>query len=73
MEILTNLVKQKKITDKDVTIYMFIELYPLKTARDLSIISGKNYSRLTESINRLLQFNLIMETNERPKKYIKNE
>lgn len=73
METLARMIKEKKITDKDVTTFIFIELYPLKSAKDLAIIMGKDYSRLTQSINRLLQNNLIIENNERPKKYVKNE
>lgn len=73
MENWISLIKQKKITDKDLTVLVFIELYPLKNARDISTITGKNYSRLTESLNRLERYNLILSTNERPKKYMKNE
>jgi len=54
---------------KDIVVYMFIKEYPLNTSRDLSIIAGSNYGRLTESINILLELNLILKTETYPARY----
>jgi len=58
---------------KDIVIYMFIIEYPFKTSRELSFITGCNYTRLTESINKLLKEEKIIKTETYPSKYMINE
>lgn len=68
------LIKTKQITYKDVVIFYFIEQKNFKSAIEISRLSGVNYARLLESLNRLLEQNLICKTDEaRPKYYIKEE
>lgn len=66
---LRRLLKEKKISYKDISIYYWISIYNLKTAKELSYLTGSNYSRLTESLNNLLKWDLIIKTKDYPTKY----
>ena len=63
----------KNLSYKDIVIMIFILEYPLKTAKELSYISGCNYARLTESIKKLLKEKKIIKTETYPVKYMINE
>jgi len=63
----------KELSYKDIVIMLFIDEYPLKTAKELSLIINCNYARLTESLNSLLLVELIIKTEDYPPRYIKNE
>ena len=62
-----------KLGYKDIVIYMFVKEYELRTAKELSIISSCNYTRLTESLIKLLDEKLIVSTKQHPKRYNINE
>lgn len=67
-EIIKHLNK-KNISNKDVVIYLYIERYPYKTAQQISNILGCDYSRVFETLHKLLQLDLINKTPEKPSRY----
>ena len=70
MQIIARLMKDKILTHKDVSTYLFVEKFPMKTAKELSFNAGVNYGRLTESLNKLIHCDLICRTEDYPNKYI---
>lgn len=66
------LAKEKKITKLDLAIYFILERDKgFMTIRELSTFIATR-SRVNDSINRLLNYNLIESTNDWPKKYYIN-
>lgn len=73
MQILESLLKSKKLNYKDIVTYFLVEKFELRTAQELAKISDCNYSRLTQSLNILLELDLIEKTKESPARYIIND
>jgi len=62
----------KDLSYKDIVIYMFVEEYTLRNARQLSTIADCNYSRLTQSLNLLIEKGLVIKTETYPSQYMIN-
>ena len=62
MQRITHLRAKNKISDKDIVVYLFIDVAPYKTALELSRLSNRDYTGLTQSINNLINNDLIIKT-----------
>jgi len=62
-----------KLSYKDVVVYLFVCEYELRTIKQLVFLTGSNYSRLSESLNRLVKLGKIIKTEDYPNKYMKND
>lgn len=65
--------KFKGLTYKDQVIYVLISQYQFRTAKELSVLMSCNYGRLTQSLNTLLDRELIKKTVDYPPKYMTND
>jgi hypothetical protein len=68
-----NGIEVKDLKYKDIVIYLFVTEYPFRTLKELSFITGSNYSRLSESLKTLIEKQVILKTETYPAKYIKND
>ena len=62
-----------KLKYKDIVICLFVFEYPYKTLRQLSFLTGINYSRLSESLKLLVDEGYLTKTETYPQTYMKND